>query len=156
MQSVKLYKVDSKKNAEDATCQDCDDDLLQPVDQSAILTNPVHLRHPIGQYGGIGQSGACLTNLTISKLWFRQLDLVMIHLVVWASVQLIRLTVAIRVTVAIAANIAASFALITGHERIRPGACWATSCQSLSASVWLMTKYGYNRRYFTDLSGVTP
>jgi hypothetical protein len=49
-----------------------------------------------------------LTNLTISKLWFRQLDLVLIHLVVWASIQLIRLTVAIGVTVAIAASIATS------------------------------------------------
>jgi len=85
---------------------------LQPVDQSAILTNPVHLRHPIGQYGGIGQSGACLTNLTISKLWFRQLDLVLIHPLVWASIRLIRLTVAIRVTVTIAASIAASIATI--------------------------------------------
>jgi hypothetical protein len=68
----------------------------------------MHLHRPIGQYGGIGQSGACLTNLTISKLWFRQLDLVLIHLVVWASIQLIRLTVAIGVTVAIAASIATS------------------------------------------------
>jgi hypothetical protein len=93
---------------------------LQPVDQSAILTNPVHLRRPIGQYGRIGQSGACLTNLTISKLWFHQLDLVLIHLVVRASIQLIRLTVAIAAS--IAASIA--FALITGHEQIRPGACW--------------------------------
>jgi hypothetical protein len=52
--------------------------MLQPVDQSAILTNPVHLRRPIGQYGGIGQSGACLTNLTISMATVAQLDLVMI------------------------------------------------------------------------------
>jgi hypothetical protein len=59
----------------------------------------MHLHRPIGQYGGIGQSGACLTNLTISKLWFRQLDLVMIHLVVWASVQLIRVTVAIAASI---------------------------------------------------------
>ena len=29
-----------------------------------------------------------------------------------------------------------------------------TSGQSLSASIWLMTKYGYHRRHFTDLSGV--
>jgi hypothetical protein len=79
-------------------------DLLQPVDQSAILTNPVHLRRPIGQYDGIGQSSACLTNLTISKLRFRQLDLVLIHLVVWASIQLIQLTAAIGVTVAIATS----------------------------------------------------
>jgi hypothetical protein len=53
-----------------------------------------------------------LTNLTISKLWFRQLDLVLIHPLVWASIRLIRLTVAIRVTVTIAASIAASIATI--------------------------------------------
>ena len=56
-------------------------ELLQPVDQSAILTNPVHLRHPIGQYGGIDQSGACLTNFTISTATVAQLDLVMISIV---------------------------------------------------------------------------
>jgi hypothetical protein len=56
-------------------------DLLQLVDQSAILTNPVHLRRPIGQYDGIGQSCACLTNFTISTATVAQLDLVMISMV---------------------------------------------------------------------------
>jgi hypothetical protein len=48
----------------------------------------------------IGQTRPQLTNLTIFKLWFGQLDLVIILLVFQASIQLIRLAVAIRVAVA--------------------------------------------------------
>jgi len=100
------------------------DDLLQPVDQSAILTNPVHLRHSIGQYGGIGQSGACLTNFTISKLWFRQLDLVLIHLVVWAVFSSSGSpSPSGSLSPSLPASPLANFALMTGHEQIKPGAC---------------------------------
>jgi hypothetical protein len=98
--------------------------LLQPVDQSAILTNPVHLRHSIGQYGGIGQSGACLTNFTISKLWFRQLDLVLIHLVVWAVFSSSGSpSPSGPLSPSLPASPLANFALMTGHEQIKPGAC---------------------------------